>query len=280
MRTLRIALLILFLITAAVFGVDQFRSYRDRDVSPPVFSSSSDELVLSVRDGDAELLNGLSAVDDRDGDVTSTIVIAGKSNFIEDGVMRVTYAAFDSHNNVGSYSRRVTYEDYHSPRFLSAEPLVLRSGSSYDYSFLQAEDVLSGDVSSKIKLMTTVDDAEKQCTVNLEVTNDYGDISKLELPLDIYGTAEYNRMHPALSEYILYVPVGQKPDLLYFLTGIWQKGELLTFEEAEIDPAYIYTDDDLVNYEEPGVYSAFYYLPLDRSTTTQTRLLVIVTEDY
>ena len=280
MRTLRIALLVLFLITSAVFGVDRFRSYRDRDNSAPVFSSDSDELVLSVHDSDAELLKGITATDDRDGDVTSTVVVAGKSNFIDDGVMRVTYAAFDSHNNVGTYSRRVTYEDYHSPRFMSASPLVLRSGTAYDYSFLQAEDVLCGDISSKIKLMTTVDSSEKECTVDLEVTNDYGDISKLQLMLDVIGTAEYNRMHPALSEYIVYTPVGQELDLLSYLTGVWQRDELLTFEEAEIESSYIYTDGDLVNYEEPGVYSAFYYLPLDRNTTTETKLIVVVTEDY
>ncbi|MBR3151286.1 MAG: hypothetical protein IKF46_04805 [Erysipelotrichaceae bacterium] len=280
MRILRIALLILFLITSAVFGVDRFYSYRDRDNTAPVFSSNSDEIILSVRDSESELLKGISATDDRDGDVTSTIVVAGKSNFIDDGVIRVSYAAFDSHNNVGSYSRRVTYTDYRSPRFSSSKPLVLRSGSTYDYSFLQAEDVLCGDISPKIKMMTSFDDTAPECTVNLEVTNDYGDISKLELILDVYGTAEYNRMHPALTEYIIYVPVGEEIDLSSYLAGIWQGDKVLTFEEAEIDPARIYMDDDLVNYDEPGVYSAFFYLPIDRNTTTETRLLVIVTEDY
>ncbi|MDO5439862.1 MAG: hypothetical protein Q4F09_07565 [Erysipelotrichaceae bacterium] len=280
MRILRIALLVLFLITSAVFGVDRFFSYRDRDTTPPVISSNSDELTLSVKDNDAELLRGLSATDDRDGDVTGTIVVAARSNFIEDGVTRVDYAAFDSHNNIGSYSRKVTYSDYYSPRFRSDEPLVLRSGSNYDYSFLQAEDVLSGDISNKIKLMTTFDDSGKECTVDLEVTNDFGDISKLELTLDVYGSAEYNRMHPALTEYILYVPPGQKPDLSSYLNGIWQGNKQLTFEETKIDPAYIAIDEDLVNYEEPGVYTAVFSLPLERNITTETKMLVIVTEDY
>lgn len=281
MRILRFLLLVLFLITSVVFGVDRFYSYRDRDDIAPVISCDRDEIVLSVRDSETELLKGVSAVDDHDGDVTSTIVVAGKSNFIDDGVIRVSYAAFDSHNNVGSYSRKVTYSDYRSPRFMSNKPLVLRSGNNHDYSFLQAEDVLSGDISPKIKIMTAFDDSTPgECIVNLEVTNDYGDISKLELMLDVYGTAEYNRMHPALTEYIVYVPVGEKIDLSSYLTGIWKGDEYLTFEEAEIDPAFIYTDDDLVNYDEPGVYSAFYYLPIDRNTTTETRLLVIVAEDH
>ena len=280
MRILRIALLVLFLITSAVFGVDRFFSYRDRDNTPPVISSDSDELTLSVKDNEEALLRGLTATDDRDGDVTDTIVVAARSNFIEEGVTRVDYAVFDSHNNIGSYSRKVTYSDYHSPRFRSDEPLVLRSGGNYDYSFLQAEDVLSGDISNKIKLMTTFDDSGKECKVDLEVTNDFGDISKLELTLDVYGSAEYNRMHPALTEYILYVPPGQKPDLSSYLNGIWQGNKQLTFEEAEIDPAYITIDEDLVNYEEPGVYTAVFSLPLERNITTETKMLVIVTEDY
>ena len=83
---------------------------------------------------DEDFLQGVKAEDDVDGDVTSTLSVAGKSNFIEEGVIRVDYAAFDSHNNIGTYSRKVIFDDYHSPRFASKAPLALRSESSYAFS--------------------------------------------------------------------------------------------------------------------------------------------------
>ena len=138
-------------------------------------------LHLSVKATDEDMLKGVTAHDDRDGDVSSSLLIAGKSNFIEDGVIRVDYAAFDSHNNVGTYSRRVVFDDYHSPRFSSKKPLVLHSESSYDFSFFHAEDVLSGDISYKIKILSDSYTAasSSEYPIEIEVTNDYGDVEKL-----------------------------------------------------------------------------------------------------
>ncbi len=93
MRVFRFFLLIVFVITVAVFGVDQYRTYKDKDVTPPVIKCSEDELHVSVNASDKDLLRGITATDDRDGDVTSTLIVASKSNFIEEGVIRVDYSA-------------------------------------------------------------------------------------------------------------------------------------------------------------------------------------------
>ena len=236
MRALRILLLILFIVTAAFFGLDRFKAHKDKDTNAPQINSKSDELHLSVKSSDKDLLVGLTAEDDRDGDVTSTLVIAGKSNFIEEGVIRVDYAAFDSHNNVGTYSRKVIFDDYHSPRFSSKSALVLRSESSHDFSFFEAEDVLSGDISNKIKILidTSAGASSSEYPVELEVTNSYGDVEKLDLVFDVLTAAEYNRTYPALSEYIVYVPVGGEIDYSSYLIGIRQGDKIMDFEEAEV----------------------------------------------
>ena len=111
MKILRILILILFLITAGLFGVHEVRYFADRDDQPPVMTVDRDTLKLSVVADEKDYLQGIKAVDDKDGDVTDSLVIAGKSNFIEEGVIRVDYAAFDSHNNVGTCSRTVRYTD-------------------------------------------------------------------------------------------------------------------------------------------------------------------------
>ena len=282
MRILRLFLLVLFLATTAVFGLNQYRTYKDRDNVAPVIRSDKDELHLSVNSTDKDLLKGVTATDDRDGDVTATLVVAGRSNFIEEGVIKVDYSAFDSHNNVGTYSRRVVYDDYHSPRFHSQKPLAMRLSSSYDFDFFTAEDVLSGDISRKIKVLTnsTGSATTGEYPIELEVTNEYGDVEKLDLILNVYSAAEFNRRYPALSEYIIYVPVGSEPDLSEYLIGIRQGENVMTFEEAKSDPYYVDIDDSLVNYDEPGVYTVDYDLWLSYTLTTHTKMIVIVTEDF
>ena len=283
MHVLRIVLLVLFLITSVVFGVDQFRAYRDKDVTPPVMKVDQDVIHLSVNATDRDLLRGVTAEDDRDGDVTSTIVIAGKSNFIEEGVIRVDYSAFDSHNNVASISRRVIYDDYHSPRFVSKRPLLMRMASTYDFSFFEAEDVLSGDISRKVKIVTTSSGSATtgEYPVELEVTNDYGDVERLDLMLHVCSATEYNRMRPSLSDYIIYVPVGTTDlDLNSYLVGVRRGDKELTFEEAEVSEYDFSIDDSLVDYETPGVYTVDFNLRISYSLTTETKMVVIVTEDY
>jgi len=281
MRFLRITLLILFIITTIVFSFDQYRLYRDRDKVAPVISCNQETVHLSVKDDEKKLLEGVFAVDDKDGDVTSTLVIAGKSNFIEEGVIRVDYAAFDSHNNVGTYSRRVVFDDYHSPRFSSKEPLSLRSESSYDFSFFQAEDVLSGDISNKIKILSDVytTASSSEYPIEIEVTNNYGDVEKLELVMKIETNSEYNRRHPALSDYIVYVPLGKEIELSSYLIGIRQGDKVIAFEDTDYSKEDIEIED-YIDYDNEGVYSVTYSLRLSYMITTETRMIVIVTEDF
>ena len=281
MRILRTLLLLLFISTLIVFGVDQYISYKDRDNNAPVINCGENELHLSVKSSDKDLLLGVTAEDDKDGNVSTTLAVAGKSNFIEKGVIRVDYVAFDSHNNVGTFSRRVVYDDYHSPRIRSNVPLITRSENSTDFSFFQAEDVLDGDISNKIKI--TYDSASNESHLefpfNIEVTNSYGDIEKLQLTLDVVSNREYNRDYPALSEYIIYVPVGGEVDLSSYLIGIRQGDNIIDFEESDYYKENIIIDD-YADYEKQGVYTAEFSLRIAYSTYTVTKMIIIVTEDF
>lgn len=280
MRILRTLLLILFIITSVVFGIDQYRSYKDKDKNAPIISCDNDVMHLSVDSTDEDLLKGVTASDGRDGDVTSSLVIAGKSNFIEEGVIRVDYAAFDSHNNVGTYNRRAVYDDYHSPRFSSKKPLILRSESSYDFSFFHAEDVLDGDISNKIKILSDTYASDiAEYPIEMEVTNSYGDVEKLNLVIDLLPGSDYNRQRPALSEYIVYTPVGTEIDLESYLAGIQQGDKVLDFEDTEFSPSDIEIDNN-IDYNTPAQYTAVFSLWLSYTANTETKMIVIVTEDF
>ena len=281
MRFLRGLLLIMFIITSVVFGINQYFSYKDRDNKPPVITSSEELIHLSVKAKDEDFLAGVKANDDVDGDVTSTLVIAGKSNFIEDGVIRVDYAAFDSHNNAGTYSRRVVFDDYHSPRFSSDAALVLRYDTSYDFSFFSAEDVLDGDISNKIKILsdayTTTNSSEYP--IEMEVTNNYGDVVKLNLVLDVLTNIEYNYQYPALSEYIVYTPIDSELDFSRYVIGIRQGDKILDFEDTDHTAEDIKIEE-YVDYHNPGQNIVRFTMHYTDKVSTETKMIVIVTEDY
>lgn len=281
MRVLRTLLLIFFIITSAVFGLNQYLSYKDRDSVAPVITCNEDTIHLSVNSTEEDLLRGVKAEDDRDGNVTNTLVVAGKSNFIEEGVIRVDYAAFDSHNNIGTYSRRVVYDDYHSPRFSSKKALILRSGSTYDFSFFEAEDVLDGNISNKVKVIssTYTSESSSEFPIEMEVTNSCGDVEKMELSLDVLTAKEYNYPRPALSDYIVYIPLEGELDLESYLIGIQQGDKVLPFEDTSYSINRIEIED-YVDYDVSGRYNVIYTLWRTSTAYTETKMIVIVTEDF
>lgn len=294
MRRLRLLLLVFFLVVFAVFLASSVREYLTSDYEAPVISADSDILNLSVNVTDEELLAGMNAVDNLDGDVSNSLVVVSKSKFIAKGTRNVNYAAFDNSNNVGTYMRKLVYTDYHSPRFVMDEPLRFVAGnSSYDYlRHIQALDCLDGNLSSQIKITfgetETASDSVSVQKVNIQVTNSAGDTSALELTAAFEDFESYSKASPALTDYIIYVKAGEKPILRSYLSGIWTAGNTRKFSDLGFDPDQdVSIDDSKVNYQRPGVYIATY--SLSRGTPNAnggvfrtdfgTANLIIVVED-
>ena len=284
MKALRSIILVCFLITSAIFGYYEFREIRDRDNEAPVITSDSDELQVSVNVTREELLAGLKAVDNRDGDVTDSIVMVSSSYFISGTTVKMTYAAFDSHNNVGKYTRKVTYTDYQSPRFSLSQPLVFTSRSNPDYlANVSAYDVLDGDISSKITLIaqdsTYTDSDTRTIPMIFQVTNRVGDTAEVYVYADQVTQETYNRPAPALKEYIIYTSPGQTPDYRSYIKGIRRAGTTRDFDETFTE-ANISVDSSRVDVYTPGSYNVTYFLTDNEGEVMgSTYLYVVVTEE-
>ena len=125
---------LLLLVTAAccaAFGVYSCLGRSGRDREAPVISMAQSELRLSVTDEPACLLDGVTAADAHDGDVTASLVVESVRGMVSDRRFTVTYAAFDAAGNVAKAQRTVCYEDYVSPRFSLSAPLVCRMCSRW-----------------------------------------------------------------------------------------------------------------------------------------------------
>ena len=109
MKKLRIFSVLLLLAAAAVFGA--FRIYEKgiEDHDAPVIACQTDLISVSVSDGEEKLLEGVTANDSREGDLTSRVVVQDISEMQEDGTRQITYAVSDSRGNVGYASRKMQY---------------------------------------------------------------------------------------------------------------------------------------------------------------------------
>lgn len=267
MRRLRLLLLVFFLVVFAVFMFNSIREYVTSDYVAPEITAGSEQMSLSVNDSDEALLEGMRAQDNLDGDVTDSIVVVSKSKFIAKSTRNVSYAAFDKSNNVGTYVRKLVYTDYHSPRFVLSEPLRFVAGnSSYDYlRHMRATDCLDGNLSSQIKITMgdteTASESSSKQSIHFLVTNSAGDSSSLVLVATYEDFESYSKASPALTDYIIYIKTGEKPNYRSYLEGIWTAGNTRKFSDLGFNPDEdISIDDSKVNYKTPGVYTVTYKL--------------------
>lgn len=95
--------IILCVLDVILLGLSIFL-YVGEDRTPPVIAFSGDAPVYREGMDEAELLEGVSAMDDRDGDVTDSLLVE-KISGTGEGTVIVTYAARDGANNVEKVSR-------------------------------------------------------------------------------------------------------------------------------------------------------------------------------
>lgn len=87
------------------------------DKTIPVITVEEELIEVSLKATDEELLKGVSAHDEKDGDLTGNIIIESVSGFTEKGVSKITYAVCDSNNNVAKTTRKIRFNGYQSPKF-------------------------------------------------------------------------------------------------------------------------------------------------------------------
>ena len=223
-----------------------------------------------------QLLEGLSASDGKDGDLTSQIIPGAFSRFIEKGLCNVTYVVFDSSNQPASLTRQVRFTDYHSPRFTLTEPLVfIQQEGSYSDAMarLGAQDMLDGDLSGWITQTDTDVNYQQpgSYTMTVEVSNSFGDTSTAALPVHVVS-ADQQRAEISLVSSIVYVSVGGTIDPASYVSGATDTmGNEISTDQVSASSN--------VDTQTPGCYEIHYELYDDAgSSIGQTWLTVIVEE--
>ena len=277
LRKTRIFVVIFFIISVLLFGGYTLIRAVTVDRTLPVIEMDSDEVTISVKGGDAAILEGIKASDEKDGDITGNLFVESKSTFIEKGIFKATIAVADSDNHVTKVERKVTYSDYRSPQFTLTEPLkFLTTRENRDdlniAESLRANDVVDGDISNKIKISSeysingyTTGDSHMEFIV----TNSMGDTSKLPVTVNIYSALEESGLPEIiLSNYLINTPVGAGADIEALIEQIeyhndtFRRGEDGNLYNGEFDAegnpimfdwSAIQIDTD-ADWNTPGVY--------------------------
>lgn len=203
------------LFAAALLVYAGMRVYYERilDRVPPVIRCASDTLEISVEDPESALLSGVTAQDNRDGDLTGKIQVQGVSQLIGVDTAKVTYVVFDKAHNMGTVSRYVRYTDYQRPRFSLKTPPVVAAGSDAAVhalvSSLNATCLLDGDISDSIRVTTMKlpEGEEGVFELTIQAVNSLGDVQSLRL--NLVASRNIPKSPPfALDDYVVYLKAG------------------------------------------------------------------------
>ena len=168
------------------------RQKRRRICSRRFFMPRVRTVTVSIAATEEELTAGISAEDDRDKDVSDSILITGiEKKKGTDQDFEITYVAFDQASNMGTL-RTLHYSDYQQAHFNFEQQLRFPENQKIDLmSYFTAEDCIDGDVTPFITMDADAqllrDEPQKglyDCT--LSITNSVGYTTTLIVPVEIY----------------------------------------------------------------------------------------------
>lgn len=275
MRNIKYGIITVFIIFLIIYIAIWYKDKTNIDSTIPVIQMSDNQIEVSVKDKDA-LLNGVIAKDEKDGDITSKIVVESISKFVDkkEHICNVTYAVSNSGGHVAKATRKVKFIDYTSPRFILKKPLCLETGSDTNVKdIIGAKDIIDGDISNKVKILSRgiSTNTSGDNTVTAQVTNSLGDTVKLKATVII---KQDNNISPTieLKKNIEYIKKGAEFDAKSFIKSVEDiDGKSMDIGSVKIKSSSVKTD-------KAGCYTVEYSV-VDHDGNEGTAYLTVMVEE-
>ena len=254
MKLLKISLILLLIMLVVLYGATGIIQRLSSKDQGPEISCPEGILEVSVRDSQSVLLQGITAFDKQDGDITSRIRILSISKLFTNNTAKVTYLVFDSHENMDMLVRQIRYTDYSRPVFAIKQPLIYAQNESITLlDRLQVTDVIDGDITSSIRVSTLSGTFDPDIyTVSLQVTNSMGDTSRLTVPVILRNDSTYCP-DIRLRSYLVYITAGET-------FNAWNYLDSLTTMDGTVDISNVQITDT-VDTSTAGTYYVYYRYP-------------------
>ena len=261
MKYLRMTAIGLFAMAIGLFVLSEVQERMDEDPHSPVITCDTDEIEIPVDYTREQLMEGVHAEDQEDGDLTDEIITGQFSQFIDDGVSELSYVVFDSANQPAVCERKVRFTDYEPPKFSLTGPLVFNAGDVNNAAnMIRVQDVLDGDITEL--LLNKNDDISYQIpgtySIEVEVTNSFGDMQSAVLPVHVTNAQTRLLGNPSP---LIYVEKGGSFD-----AGALA-GKLTGDRQAPVNAQEV-TVESNVDTSNPGVYEVHYACPQGETWTT------------
>ena len=260
---------LILLCVGVFFGYRAYDSLRTDTKAPEILLEPIVPEV-SVQAPRLDLLQGVTARDKKDGDVTASLVVEKISLLDGKGNMTVTYAAFDKAGNVAKAERQARFTDYNSPRLTLEAPLAYTFGSNFDLlANVGAWDVVDGDIQHRVRA-TSLDNISVTELgthyVRFQVSNSLGDSVTQVFPVEVYEAGTYEAKLE-LTDYLVYLDVGSGFNPQNYLSSFLLKGETINLTEGMPSGFALKTNGN-VQTQVPGVYTVeFRVIFTDRHDT-------------
>lgn len=245
-----------------------FKVVNDGTDALPVIQIDNEVLTISVHDGEDVLLNHVSASDEEDGDLSQSVFIYNISSFNENNQRTVTYGVFDSSNQLVTSSCLLQYSDYRAPRFSSNRSFINLSMASDILSEIHADSVVDGNISNRMSV--TKSEKNDRMVYEISVTDSTGTTSSLEVVDEINLKALYSSIDIKLTDYILYLHVGDHINLYNYIdsiqTSMGVNNDLIW--EMDIETNF--------NSYEKGIYEAKFSLNRANGDYGLSKMIIIV----
>ena len=275
MRTLKTILCIATALSVLAFALAIYYTQFYKDVVPPEIRMDADVITVSAADGDEALLRGVTATDNRDGDITGAVLVDGVSQLTGPNAARVRYIVFDAAENAATASRTVVYSDYEAPRVSVLQPLIYNVGDTIALrGRVIARDCLEGNITDRIRI-SSQDLSNRAAGVyhlTIWVMNKLGDVSTVTVPVIV---REDDPAAPVveLKSYLTYLARGEEFDPKAYFQSYYDSADSRArnyFDHLEVSGE--------VDTDTPGTYEVVYSATNSDGLTGQAILTVVVEE--
>lgn len=273
LRTIRILLIVFFVLVLIGASILFYYNYTHNDVSEPVFRNESDTMEVSVSATRKELCAGLRAFDNVDGEITDRIMVQNISRFVSESTFRVRYIVFDNASNYATCERTVRFTDYVPPKFHLSKPMRFNVGETVTFmDRITAEDCIDANISDK--LLLTESNVSNTTPGNyravVSVTNSMGDTAVLPLTVLIQSRSPSAPVIE-LNEYLVYQKAGEKREFRSYLDSVTDP-----LADGEVSKASVKINAKGLDRDTPGVYEVYYYYTGASGETASAILTVVV----
>lgn len=276
-----------FCIALVVLAACAYLYFINRDTQGPVIEVDSELIELDVTATDTDILNGVTAYDSKDGDVSDTLMVEYISNFIGDNQREVGIVAFDSDGHVSKAKRIVEY-NYTGIEYELSGPLRFPVGTNVKKikQLLEANDCFDGSVTRWI-MMNNVGDVVLDISVageyqvEFSVSNSAGDVEKFIATIEMYNPAQ-EVLCPKLNlkKHMVYITKGNNFDPIKYIDTIVVDGEMYHMDiesEAQAIREKVIVQSD-VDTSSVGWYEVGFVLEDALNNSKTVHLLVCVQE--